>query len=131
MFHGLLKLTWLEIKIFMREPLGAIGSIVIPVLVFVVAGRMLGGRVSLNPSPFAGFARVGLPVALELVRSVEGCPHAGTTRSTRTTARAMVAQSEQAFLAIEQRNTPKKPTLKILEYKEMEPFFVKGESAEP
>jgi uncharacterized protein YbjT (DUF2867 family) len=41
-------------------------------------------------------------------------------------ARAMVAQSEQA-----QRNAPKEATVKILEYKEMEPFFVKGESNEP
>ena len=44
-------------------------------------------------------------------------------------ARAMVAQS--AFLAIAQGNAPKGPTVKILEYKEMEPFFVKGESDEP
>ena len=45
-------------------------------------------------------------------------------------ARAMVAQSEQAFLAITQGNAPEKPTVKILEYKDMEPFFVKGESDE-
>ena len=37
--RGLFQLTWIEIKIFMREPLGAIGTIVVPVLVFVVAGR--------------------------------------------------------------------------------------------
>jgi uncharacterized protein YbjT (DUF2867 family) len=43
-------------------------------------------------------------------------------------ARAMVAQSEQAFLAIAQGNAPKEVTVKILEYKEMEPFFLKGES---
>ena len=42
-------------------------------------------------------------------------------------ARAMVAQSEQAFLAIAQGSAPQKATVKILEYKEMEPFFVKGE----
>jgi uncharacterized protein YbjT (DUF2867 family) len=46
-------------------------------------------------------------------------------------ARAMVAQSEQAYLAIAQGKAPKKPIVKILEYKEMEPFFVKGESDEP
>jgi uncharacterized protein YbjT (DUF2867 family) len=46
-------------------------------------------------------------------------------------ARAMVAQSERAFLAIAQGNGPKTATVKILEYKEMEPFFVKGESEEP
>ncbi len=46
-------------------------------------------------------------------------------------ARAMVAQSEQAFLAIAQGNAPRNPTVKILEYKEMKPFFVDGESDEP
>ena len=46
-------------------------------------------------------------------------------------ARAMVAQSERAFLAIVQGNAPKDPIVKILEYKEMEPFFVKGQSDEP
>src|SRR5215471_2799235 len=46
-------------------------------------------------------------------------------------ARAMVAQSEQAFLAIAQGNAPKEPVVKILEYKEMEPFFIKGECDEP
>jgi hypothetical protein len=44
MFRGLFKLTWLEIKIFLREPMGAIGSILLPVLVFVGVGRFLGGR---------------------------------------------------------------------------------------
>src|SRR3954469_12387130 len=42
MLRGLLTLTWLEIKIFVREPLGVIGTVVIPVLVFVVLGRMFG-----------------------------------------------------------------------------------------
>jgi uncharacterized protein YbjT (DUF2867 family) len=45
-------------------------------------------------------------------------------------ARAMVAQSEQAFLAIARGNAPREPTVKILEYKDMEPFFVKGERDE-
>jgi ABC-2 type transport system permease protein len=38
--RGLLTLTWLEIKIFVREPLGVIGTVGIPVLMFVVLGRM-------------------------------------------------------------------------------------------
>jgi hypothetical protein len=42
-----------------------------------------------------------------------------------------LAQSEQAFLAIAQGTAPKEATVKILDYKEMEPFFVKGESDEP
>jgi ABC-2 type transport system permease protein len=62
MFRGLFKLTWLEIKIFLREPLGAFGSIFFPVLVFVVAGRLLGGQVTAGSSAITGFVRVGLPV---------------------------------------------------------------------
>lgn len=46
-------------------------------------------------------------------------------------ARAMVAQSEQAFLAFARGDASKKGTVKILEYKEMEPFFVKGDGDEP
>ncbi|HEY4372465.1 MAG TPA: hypothetical protein VGN52_11125 [Burkholderiales bacterium] len=45
-------------------------------------------------------------------------------------ARAMVAQSEQAFLAMAQGSAPVEATVKILEYREMKPFFVKGESGE-
>src|SRR5260221_6145899 len=41
-------------------------------------------------------------------------------------ARAMVAQSEQALLALAQDNGPAAPAVKILEYKEMEAFFVAG-----
>jgi ABC-2 type transport system permease protein len=43
MLRGLWNLTWLETKIFLREPLGAIGTIVIPVLAFVLLGRVTAG----------------------------------------------------------------------------------------
>src|SRR5258708_6922722 len=46
-------------------------------------------------------------------------------------ARAMVAQSEQAFLALAQDEGPAAPVVKILEYKEMEPFFVAGGGGAP
>jgi len=42
--RGLWKLTWLEIKIFVREPMGFIGSVALPVLMFVVLGQTLGSR---------------------------------------------------------------------------------------
>ena len=45
-------------------------------------------------------------------------------------ARAVVAQSERAFLALGRGNAPKGATVKILEYKDMEPFFIKGERDE-
>jgi ABC-2 type transport system permease protein len=72
MFHGLWKLTWLEIKIFLREPLGAFGSILFPVVVFVVAGRLLGGRVTPNSIAVAGFVRVGLPVLASVLIALSG-----------------------------------------------------------
>ena len=62
MLRGLLKLTWLEIKIFMREPLGAIGTIAIPVLVFVVLGRVLGRRAVTASSRFSALIGVDVPV---------------------------------------------------------------------
>jgi uncharacterized protein YbjT (DUF2867 family) len=46
-------------------------------------------------------------------------------------ARAMVAQSEQAFLALVQGRNAAAPAVKILEYKEMEPFFVAADSEAP
>ncbi|MGD9905055.1 MAG: ABC transporter permease [Vicinamibacterales bacterium] len=39
MLRGLLHLTWLEIKIFVREPLGVVGTVGMPVLLFVLVGR--------------------------------------------------------------------------------------------
>jgi ABC-2 type transport system permease protein len=63
MFRGLLKLTWLEIKIFMREPLGALGTILIPVIVFVGLGRLAGSRRLGVPSlADRGLVRFDLPV---------------------------------------------------------------------
>ena len=44
MLRGLWKLTWLEVKIFLREPLGAIGTLLFPILIFVFFGRLGGGR---------------------------------------------------------------------------------------
>lgn len=74
MFRGLWKLTWLEIKIFLREPMGAIGSIVLPVVLFVVIGRMMGGVPM--PRPVAdgasGFLKVGLPVLVAVLIALSG-----------------------------------------------------------
>jgi ABC-2 type transport system permease protein len=72
MFRGLWKLTWLEIKIFLREPLGAFGSILFPVVVFVVLGRFLGGRPTPNSIAATGFVRVGLPVLAAVLIALSG-----------------------------------------------------------
>ncbi|MCC6988151.1 MAG: hypothetical protein IT181_04095, partial [Acidobacteria bacterium] len=44
MLRGLWRLTWLEIKIFVREPLGVIGTVAMPVVIFLVLGRVTGSR---------------------------------------------------------------------------------------
>ena len=72
MLRGLWKLTWLEIKIFLREPLGAYGSILFPALVFVVVGRFAGGRLTPGSLSTAGFLRVGLPVFVSVLIALSG-----------------------------------------------------------
>ena len=66
MLRGLFQLTWLEIKIFLREPLGAIGTIVIPVVVFLLVGRAIGGRSAPPSAGAAIFLREGLPVLVAI-----------------------------------------------------------------
>ena len=70
MLRGLWKLTWIEIKIFLREPLGAFGTIGIPVLVFIVTGRLVGH--SLSPASLAAssFIGAGLPVLASVLIAI-------------------------------------------------------------
>jgi len=66
---GLWRLTWLEIKIFIREPLGLFGTVGIPVLVFLGLGRMM--RSAATPaSPEEAFLRAGLPVFAALLMAI-------------------------------------------------------------
>jgi ABC-2 type transport system permease protein len=69
MLSGLGKLTWLEIKIFMREPLGVIGSIVIPTVLFLALGRIVGGR-TLRSNRLTDFVTVGLPVFVSVMIAI-------------------------------------------------------------
>jgi ABC-2 type transport system permease protein len=69
MFRGLWRLTWLEIKIFAREPLGFAGSILIPVVVFVLAGRFVSGVRAPRSMP-GGFLTVALPVFASVLISL-------------------------------------------------------------
>ncbi len=67
LLRGLGKLTWLEVKIFVREPMGVIGTVAIPVVVFLVLGRALGGRVAAGSPESRGFLAAGLPVFASLL----------------------------------------------------------------
>ncbi len=52
MLRGFLKLTWLEIKIFMREPMGVLSTVGIPIILFLVLGRSSRPRAGSPPSEF-------------------------------------------------------------------------------
>jgi ABC-2 type transport system permease protein len=70
MLHGLWKLTWIETKIFMREPLGAFGTIAMPIVFFLVLGR-LGSAGRVPPSlASTSFMRVGLPVLASILIAI-------------------------------------------------------------
>ena len=70
MLRGLWKLTWIEIKIFLREPLGAFGTIGFPVLVFLVLGRVAGRRLAPTSLADSSFIRVGLPVLASVLIAI-------------------------------------------------------------
>src|SRR3989440_13010063 len=70
MLRGLWRLTSLEIKIFVREPLGVIGTLAIPVLVFVMMSRLPGARAQYGSSSMPAFASVDLPVFTSILISL-------------------------------------------------------------
>jgi ABC-2 type transport system permease protein len=70
MLRGLWQLTWIEIKIFLREPLGAFGTIGFPVLVFLGLSRVPGLRLAPTSPATSSFIRVGLPVLASVLIAV-------------------------------------------------------------
>ena len=70
MFRGLWRLTWIEIKVFMREPLGAIGSIVMPVLIFVLMGRLGSAMGATSRMAANNFFRVNVPVFVAVLIAI-------------------------------------------------------------
>ena len=69
--RGLRQLTWIEIKIFLREPLGAIGTIVIPVLVFVLLGRATAGKPApSNPALSGLLSAGGVPALVSMLITI-------------------------------------------------------------
>jgi ABC-2 type transport system permease protein len=67
MLRGLWKLTWLEIKIFAREPLGVLGSVGIPVLIFVLFGRLLAAPARRPSARIPRALSADLPVLTSLL----------------------------------------------------------------
>ena len=74
MLTGLWKLTWLETKIFTREPMGFVGTLVMPVVIFIVLGRAfsMGKPVSAQPVdvPFNVAILAAVLIAVSAVQSL-------------------------------------------------------------
>ena len=68
--RGLWRLTWLEIKIFVREPLGLIGTVGVPVLMFAILGRLVSPRLERGSTTASRIAAVDLPVFASLLIAI-------------------------------------------------------------
>lgn len=65
MLRGLWELTWLETKIFAREPLGLIGTVGLPVGTFILMGRLFRGRPA--SGAVGGLLSVEMPILAVLL----------------------------------------------------------------
>jgi ABC-2 type transport system permease protein len=62
--RGFWKLTWVEAKVFAREPMGFVGSIIVPTILFIVLGRALGTGMPAAGSVIATPERAPINVAI-------------------------------------------------------------------
>ena len=74
MFKGLFKLSWIETKVFTREPLGLVGSLLMPVVVFIIFGRAVqtdaGPEASAADAPFNVAILAAMLIAFSAVQSL-------------------------------------------------------------
>jgi len=70
MLRGLWKLTWIEIKVFLREPLGAFGTIVFPALIFLGLSRVPSLRLATTSPGASSYILVALPVLVSLLIAI-------------------------------------------------------------
>ena len=72
--RGFWKLTWLEAKIFTREPMGFVGTLVMPVVVFIALGRAFSlGTPMATPAvdiPFNVAILAAILIAISAVQSL-------------------------------------------------------------
>jgi ABC-2 type transport system permease protein len=72
MLRGFWKLTWLETKIFAREPMGFIGTLLVPLVVFIVLGRAFNfGKPVATPKVDMPFNVAILAVVLIAISAVQ------------------------------------------------------------
>ncbi len=72
--RGFWKLTWLETKIFSREPMGFVATLVMPLLVFLILGRAFGVSRPMAPPdveiPFNVAIFAAILIAVSAVQSL-------------------------------------------------------------
>jgi len=72
--QGFWKLTWLETKIFTREPMGFVGTLLVPLILFIILGRAFGAsRPVATPAvdiPFNPAILAAVLIALSAVQSL-------------------------------------------------------------
>jgi ABC-2 type transport system permease protein len=91
MLRGLWRLTWLEMKIFVREPLGLIGTVVLPVVLFLLLGRLArpGGdavpRFAAEDLPIFAAVLMAVSAALSLIAIIAIYRESGILKRLRAT----------------------------------------------
>jgi ABC-2 type transport system permease protein len=68
--RALIRLTWLEIKIFAREPLGVFGTVGIPVIVFLVLSSLAGPGLARAAARPGGAVPAVIPVSAALMMAL-------------------------------------------------------------
>ena len=72
--RGFWKLTWVETKLFTREPMGFVGTLVMPVVLFIVLGRAFGSVKPVNMTqadiPFNAAILAAVLIAISAVQSL-------------------------------------------------------------
>jgi len=88
------KLTWLEFRIFVREPLGLVGSVFVPVVLFIILARVLGPKAGVAPDVAPRFGQalpafsaltIAMNAAISLVTIVSIYRESGVLKRLRAT----------------------------------------------
>ena len=91
--RGLPQLIWLETKIFLREPMGALGMVLIPTLLYIVLGHLFSrGQPPANQAPMLGYIiptfaalMIAINAVLSLVTIIAIYREAGILKRLRAT----------------------------------------------
>jgi ABC-2 type transport system permease protein len=75
MLKGFLKLSWIEMKVFLREPMGVVASLLLPVVLFVIVARALrfssgGPGIPVSRLPFNITILTSMLIVLGAVQSL-------------------------------------------------------------